>query len=304
MKQKLAYASLAALICFFLAFALRAQEGSLADDHLISDGIKRTFLVHWPHGKQKVTGLPVVLVLHGGGGNAEGMARISRFNQGADRAGFLVVYPNGTGRLSERFLTWNSGNCCGYALQNKIDDVAFLDALIEKLKVDYRIDASRIYVTGLSNGAMMTYRLGCELSEKLAGIAPVAGAMNIDCHPTRPLPMMIVHGKEDRHVPYSGGISRRQVPRLLRTDQSVLSAVSFWVKANGCSSSATIERDGSVIRETYRDCKENSDVAVYMLEHEGHTWPGGVKWAPWADPPSREFSATNTMLRFFRNSKS
>lgn len=303
MKWKRTYVSLAAVLFVCITFVLRAQDGSLHQDHLTSDGIKRNFFVHWPRGKEGTARLPVVLVLHGGGGNAASMARISRFNEGGDRDGFLIVYPNGTGRLSERFLTWNSGNCCGYAMQNNIDDVLFFNALIEKLKVDYRIDASRIYVTGLSNGAMMTYRLGCELSEKLAGIAPVAGALNIDCHPSRPLPVMIVHGKEDHHVSYSGGISERQVPRLLRTDQSVASAVSFWVKTNRCTSPATIERKGNVIRETYGPCKQQTKVVLYTLEHEGHTWPGGVKWAPWADPPSRQFSATNMILEFFKNPK-
>ena len=122
----------------------------------------------------------------------------------ADQDHFIVSYPSGTGRLSA-VPTWNSGNCCGYALENHIDDIGFFRALIEKLERDYAIDRKRIDFTGISNGAMMSYRVACELSDQVAAIAPVEGALNVDCHPSAPVSVLIFQGTAVRLVPFNGG---------------------------------------------------------------------------------------------------
>src|SRR5437016_6447484 len=115
------------------------------------------------------------------------MVRFCGLNEKADRAGFLAVYPSGTGRL-ERALTWNGGNCCGYAMLNKVDDVAFTRGLLDDLAKAVLIDRKRVYATGMSNGAMMVYRLASELSDRIAAIAPVSGPMGTrTCHPKRPV---------------------------------------------------------------------------------------------------------------------
>ncbi|HJY87163.1 MAG TPA: hypothetical protein VKE24_10035, partial [Candidatus Acidoferrales bacterium] len=146
---------------------------------------------------------------------------------------FLVAYPSGTGR-SSRMPTWNSGNCCGYAMENKVDDVAFIRALIDNLEHNYSVDPRRIFVTGISNGGMMSYRIGCELADQIAAIAPVEGAQNIDCWPSGPVSVILFHGSKDRLVPFRGGSTPFQIgPR--RTDNSVANAVAFWVKQDGCS---------------------------------------------------------------------
>ena len=121
--------------------------------------------------------MPLVVVLHGGGGNAENIEEVTGFSEKADEEGFIVVYPDGSGRLDRYLLTWNAGFCCGYALENNIDDVGFIRALIEYLQEKYAINRNMIYVTGISNGGMMSYRLGAELSDIVAAIAPVAGSI-------------------------------------------------------------------------------------------------------------------------------
>ena len=127
----------------------------------------RSYHVHVPPSYDGSKPFPVVLAFHGGGANAESMVRFSGLNEKADEAGFLVVYPAGTGRL-ERMLTWNTGNCCGYAMRNGVDDVGFVNALLDDLAGRARVDPERIYATGMSNGAMMVYRLASELSERIA----------------------------------------------------------------------------------------------------------------------------------------
>ncbi|HUJ70694.1 MAG TPA: PHB depolymerase family esterase, partial [Verrucomicrobiae bacterium] len=179
---------------------------------LKTGGRDRVYSLHLPPAYDGKHLLPLVIVLHGGGGNAEGAIRMTGFNQKADKEGFVVVYPNGSGRLKTRLLTWNSGNCCGYALDSGVDDVGFIRALIDELKKTRAVDPQRVYATGISNGGMMTYRLACELSDKIAAIAPVAGALNLEnCQPTRPVSVIIFHGTADEHVLYNGGEPIRRV---------------------------------------------------------------------------------------------
>src|SRR5581483_1221143 len=139
---------------------------------------------------------PVVLAFHGGGSNAMQMADFCGLNAKADGAGFIVAYPEGSGRLA-RDHTWNGGNCCGYAMEQKVDDVGFVRVLLDDLAWRARIDTKRVYATGMSNGAVMAYRLASELADRIAAIAPVAGPMGTaTCKPSRPVSVMHFHGTE------------------------------------------------------------------------------------------------------------
>ncbi len=131
------------------------------------DGRDRHYTVHEPAKAGQDSPLPVVLVFHGGGSNAGVMARYAKMNDKADDAGFLVVYPSGTGR-AKRILTWNGGDCCGYAARQKVDDVKFVDQMLDDLAKRYRIDKRRVYATGISNGAMISYKLAAELADRIA----------------------------------------------------------------------------------------------------------------------------------------
>ena len=269
-------------------------------EEMESGGRTRRFILHVPSSVTSEKKVPLVIVLHGGGGNGENAAKMSGFTAKSDREGFIVVYPYGTGRFDERLLTWNSGNCCGYALDHNIDDAAFIRNLIELIKSRYSIDGDRIFATGISNGGMMSYRLACELSDVIRGIAPVAGALNVNpCSPQRPVITAIIHGRADRHVLYDGGPPNTQVDSHPRVDRSVRFASEFWQKVNGCTAAGT-DKSGRI--ETRHFTCQNAGLVVFSIDGEGHTWPGGEKGYILADPPARDFSATDAMWDFWMKS--
>jgi polyhydroxybutyrate depolymerase len=145
----------------------------------------------------------------------------------------------------------------------------------------------------------MSYRLACELSDLVAAAGPVAGAQNIECRPSRPVSLVVLHGTADLHVRYGGGPPLRMADsRNPRADRPVSEAVAFWVRNNGCSEKPATEKRGKVAIESYEGCAAGTAVTLYTLHDEGHTWPGGTKWAFWADEPSREISATINLVLF------
>jgi len=270
-------------------------------EHLLTnDGRERSYLVHVPPAYQAGTSLPLVIILHGGGGNAKSAMKMTGMSIKADKEGFIAVYPNGTGRLKNRLLTWNAGHCCGYAFEKEIDDVGFIRALIENLQRQFHIDPNRIYAAGMSNGAMMTYRLGCEISEKIAAIAPVAGALGSEtCRPESPLSVIIFHGTADEHVLFEGGKPHKSLGRPERIDKAVSYAVSFWVKHNGCSAVPQKQENGNIVHETYLAGRNGAEVVLYTIKGGGHAWPGGRRGRLQGDEPTQEISATDLMWDFF-----
>lgn len=277
-----------------------STSASEYEQSMTFDGRTRNYLVHLSPGYNSSTkNYPLVIVLHGGGGNARNAERMTDFSEKADKEGFIAVYPEGTGKLERYALTWNAGNCCGYALDNNVDDVGFIRALIEKLEKDLRIDSNRIFATGISNGGMMSYRLACELSDKIAAIGPVAGALNMECKPAHPVSVIIFHGTADQHILYEGGPPKKIFDDHPRVDNSVAYAVSFWVKQNGCSNNSKKQDKGNISIETYTDDKNGTEVALYTIKDGGHVWPGGEKGGPWGDEPTQEISATDIIWDFF-----
>jgi polyhydroxybutyrate depolymerase len=251
-----------------------------------------------PGGYAPATATPLVLVLHGGGGDAERTIDTTGFNTQADQVGFIAVYPNGSGALQDKVLTWNGGNCCGYAQKHNIDDTAFIKALIEELSATYKIDPKRIYATGLSNGAIMAYRLACEMSGTLAAIAPVAGTQNVvSCQPEQPVSVIHFHGTNDQHLPYDGGVGKRSITGVAY--QSVQDSVNFWVRQDACPLTPTIEKTGHITRSLYASCGQNSAVELITVEEGGHAWPGGRAAWSGGDEPTQEISATAVMWDFF-----
>src|SRR5258708_6567969 len=148
-------------------------DGSTETRTFLVNGSQRSYRIHLPTGYSQLTMLPLVIALHGGGGNPEQFAKDTGFDQKADAEGFIVVYPRGIGLLP----TWNAIHCCGPAFNNKIDDVGFMRALIDELIGSQHVDPKRVYVTGHSNGGMLSYRLGAELSDKIAAISVSAGTI-------------------------------------------------------------------------------------------------------------------------------
>lgn len=263
------------------------------------DGRDRHYRAYTPAGG--TAGRPVVILLHGGGGNGELFQRVTHLDRVADSGGFVAVYPDGSGRLGDKLLTWNAGTCCAYARERNVDDVGFVRAIVDD--VTARFGTGDVFVTGFSNGAMMAYRLGCELADRIAGIAVVSGAMNVDtCTPARRLPVLVIHGTADTAVPYDGGPSGSEFPTAgTWTNRSVRYAVDFWTKHNGCAPAPEETRDGGITTQTY-SCAE--PVTVYTIDGGGHGWPGGEKARPNAveeAPPRPDASAV--LWEFFDSTR-
>ncbi len=254
---------------------------------------KRYYLVHVPPGGAGERPMPVVLAFHGGGGNAEGMRRYYGIDRVADRGSFIAVFPEGSGRLSRKLLTWNAGTCCGYARDQGIDDVGFVGALLSDLARRTLIDPTRIYATGHSNGAMMAYRLAAEMSDRIAAIAPIAGGMVVTSpNPRRPVSVLHIHSVDDPRALYEGGWG----PPFPLTQARVLhpkipETIRWWVQRDGCPAEAQVgeilhgrpgTKDVSHTAErlVYGPCKEGTEVALLRLTGAGHGWPGAVSFLP------------------------
>ena len=264
--------------------------------------LSRSYVVRAPQGLQPGTPVPLVFVLHGGGGNAANAERMTGFTAKAQREGFIVVYPDGSGRLRRGLLTWNAGHCCGYAMSQKVDDVTFIGALIDELAKTYPIDPKRIYVTGMSNGGMMAHRLGIELAARIAAIAPVVGAMFGDERMPAPgVAALMINGMQDQNVPFMGGASAGPgknawdgTPAKPALDQG-----TFWAKANECSSKPS-KQDSATLTQWRYQCPGTRAVAVLALKQGGHSWPGGERGRPQADQPSAALVATDVIWEFFK----
>ena len=191
-------------------------------------GQTRSYLLHIPPQASPMKPTPVVLAFHGAATNANFMMNFSGLSRKSDEAGFVVVYPNGTG--FGWFLTFNAGGLPDSA--TRPNDVAFIAAVLDDLATVVRVDPKRVYATGHSNGAMLCYRLAAELSDRIAAIAPVAGTMAIaDAKPIRPVSVLHFHGTADRFVPFKGPDTG--TPRFM-TFKSVEASVALWAKLDGC----------------------------------------------------------------------
>lgn len=268
------------------------------------DGDERSYLVHVPPQYVKDRPTPVVLAFHGGGANARNMVAFSGLNLKADQAGFIVVYPDGSGRL-ERMLTFNAGNCCGQAASRNVDDVAFVRSILDDLEGIASVDRNRVFATGMSNGAMMAYRLASEMSDRIAAIAPVSGPMGTkDCRPGRAVSVMHFHGDADEFAPFSGGKGRGPSGTEF---YSVDHSISAWVEANGCNKSPRVtqlpdrEKDGTNVKQVrYESGKDGAEVVLVIIQGGGHTWPGNEPRIKSLGVSTRDISANDMMWDFFQ----
>ncbi|MGD0807512.1 MAG: PHB depolymerase family esterase [Anaerolineales bacterium] len=235
---------------------------------LTVDGMERSYFLHVPSDLAADQPVPLVLIFHGFSGTGESMAITTGFDDLADTYGFLVVYPNGMGPVGAT--SWNAGGCCGYAESNNLDEAAFVRKIISDLQTGARIDPKRIYATGFSNGAFLTYRLGCEMSDVLAAVAPVAGVLlNNPCQPQHPVSVLHIHGMTDLSVPYAGSTT----PAASGVFESVQQSIATWVHLDGCPSAPDLEQNGLTTHATYAPCKSGTTVELYTLQGIGHTWP-------------------------------
>jgi polyhydroxybutyrate depolymerase len=262
---------------------------------------KRTYLVHIPpkHDPKKPT--PVVLALHGAAMDGSMMVWFSGLNKTSDKEGFIVVYPSGTG--TGPFLTWNAGGI-RQGMGSKADDVAFIGKLLDDLGTVVKVNEKRIYACGMSNGAMMCYRLAAELSDRIAAIAPVAGTIAIEeSKPKRPVPVIHFHGTKDTLVPFE--MAKGKTPSSMRL-KSVEDSIQTWVKLNGCNEKPKTDvlskdsDDMKVTRKTYGGGKGGSEVVLIVIEEGGHTWPGQQPPVGFIGTSVKNISANDLIWEFFQ----
>lgn len=282
-----------ALICSILGWAYLSDR---TNGSVMSSGVERRYVIYVPKTYNGARPTPLVISIHPAATWPKLQMEISRWNDVADEAGFIVVYPAGTGAFFDGYSpgphAWSGGR----------QDVQFITDLISKLQADYNIDPQRIYVNGMSNGGGMAYVLSCEIPDHIAAVGVVAGERppvpgKDKCRDRRPIPAIAFHGTADKLAPYLGGTS----PIAPRPFPSIVEWAAHAAKRNQCQS-APIEThiSRSVRRLVYSNCALDADVVLYTIEGGGHTWPGGKHLAEWiAGRTTDEISASRLMWEFF-----
>jgi len=309
MKMRLRYLFASFLIIFMCNQMLYAESTKrfLAFD-LSFEGRTRSYLIHLPPAYQSGVSLPLVIALHGGGGTAAGMEKLTGLSTVSDREGFILCYPQGVGK------NWNDGRDVrdSKAARENINDVGFLLALIDQLIADYGADPHRIFMTGISNGGFMSYRMALEAADRLAAIAPVAANLAVDMpgkKPSQPISVLIINGDEDPLVPWQGGWIGfgKKRGRCI----SALETLHYWQTNNGITpgTESAINlpeqnlKDGTKIQVlSSRNDKTDTEVNLYDMQGGGHTWPGGWQYlGVWlVGRTSHELNASQVIWEFFK----
>jgi polyhydroxybutyrate depolymerase len=259
----------------------------------VSSGEKREYLLYVPKNYDRSRPTPLVISMHAAGLWGAAQKETSRWNDLADRKGFIVVYPSGVGGKGVRVWRAEVGDDLG-------KDVRFISELIDTLSASYNIDSNRIYANGLSKGGGMAFALSCTLSNRIAAVGMVAAAQTLSwrwCTDERPVPMIAFHGTADPDVPYNGGpswLSPRPFPNVPGWSLK-------WARKNRCDPNpveSTVAAD--VTRRAYTGCADGAEVVLYTVRGGGHTWPGGTPLPEWfVGRTTGSIDATSLMWAFF-----
>ncbi|OYT28438.1 hypothetical protein B6U98_05085 [Thermoplasmatales archaeon ex4572_165] len=275
-------------------------------NYIYVDGRIRSYRLHIPPSYENDESMPLVLVLHGigVGSNAKNLQSYCDMDKKADEEGFITVYPNGEmlrlsahynrpiALLRDLFYMLTSSREWNRWDDNSIDDVGFINDLLDDLETIVNVNSSRIYITGISGGGMMAYRLGSELSHRIAAIAPIAGSISgigyvpeknesiipyIIPPPSNPIPVIIFHGMKDEHVPFDGTwkkVFEWRSDELWVYIGSVNESISFWVEHNKCNPEPNIwtSEDEKISIKTYTNESDNTEVVLVTYMEGGHEW--------------------------------
>jgi len=306
---------LALLVAVFLPAPRATDAAPLAPavtltETLHSGGRERTYRLVLPKGFDKAKPAPLVLALHGGGGTAEQFDRSTRghFGREAQKRGWVVVFPQGVAK------GWNDGRPLTSLRDRRrkgVDDVAFLSTLIDHLHATRGIDRTRVYATGMSNGGFMSYRLGLDLADKIAAIAPVCANLakvHDGKRPARPVGLLAINGTKDPLVPYAGGYVKvfgRKRGAILSVDETL----RRWTAFNGCTKPPTTTaladkapKDGTrAYLVAWPACRKGARVRQIRIEGGGHTWAGGTQNLPrlLVGAMCKDFDAVPMIFAFF-----
>ena len=277
-----------ATVSFTLTYAQQTINGSI-----IHDGIQRDYILYIPAIYDGGTEVPLVFNFHGFGSNANEQMLYGDFRAIADSEGFLLVHPEGTFFNGNQH--WNVG---GFTIGSTVDDVGFIEALIEELAGLYTINLDRVYATGMSNGGYMSFLLACQLSEKIAAVASVTGSMTPEtfdaCNPQHPTPILQIHGTNDEIVPYNGASWSRSIEDVM----------TYWVNYNNCDEPPSTvvfpdidPTDGSTVEHIVYQNGDNNVTTEHMKVLGGrHTWPGSAYNFPGTN---QDINASMEIWEFF-----
>ncbi len=262
----------------------------------------RAYEVHMDRATQ---GQPVVIGLHGGGSNITQFKVQSGLDRLGDKA--IVAYGEGTGPkvLGPGAYTWNSGDCCGYAQTNQVDDIGYLDAVINDLSLKYNIDTRRVYVCGMSNGGQMAYKYAANRPKRVAAICSVACSMSRHIFPTGKVAILEIHGLEDPNSPFGGGFGKNAISKVDHLPSKV--CANLWVIANNADRGLEVVTREYVLYRWGRKANDPTSRAVnlFAVKNSGHNWPGGVDLTQnlGTGPFNKYFNTNQVMWDFFMANK-
>jgi len=319
-------------ILWFIVLSLLLASTSFAAvaTHQTPGYRERPYRVFVPSSWRLESPAPVVLVFHGGGGDIDGIVRATGMDATAEAKGFLAVYPSGTPARLGKFRTWNAGDCCGRAADERVDDMAYVAAVIADLSKRYAVDRSRVYATGHSNGAMLAWRLACERPDLVAAIAPNSGAARLEllnCVKGPPVPALQFHGTADPCATYKSGpcgdcfgaffrAHGIPLPEKKRMCVGAVEQTAQWAARQGCKAKTRVTlKAGAVTCTEHLGCPSGAAVSLCTEEGAGHTWPGGSddiaacakhpdgktcqEWRAIVGPTNHDISANEMMWAFF-----
>ena len=262
----------------------RLSQSSL-ESHLIEvDGRMRSYLLHIPESYDHSVPAPLILAFHGAYSQGASMSETARLEKWGEDLGYIVVYPNSWVE------NWNEGCNCNKPHRLGIDDIAFVDTLVQNLCKSLNVDTARVYAVGYSQGALFTLNVACKLSHRFAAVAAVAATMSLplsqQCSPSEYMPLMLIHGTSDPVLPWEG--SDDGAFSLL----SAYETIQTWTELNNCTNPMVKSYVGKKVRkEVYGGCSQDSEVILYAIEKGGHEWPKG------------KFNASKEIIEFFEKHK-
>ena len=280
----------------------RSIDSGLSTQYISSDGRKRKYLVYIPRSYNPTRPTPLVIGLHAGMSNPENFMERTRFATLADRENFIAIFPQGSAfRERKGRFVWNAGVCCGYAAKRNIDDVGFIRQLIGEMETRYTIDSKRIFATGFSNGGGMSYRLACDLSDKIVGIAVVSSSLDDrSCSLKKSVNVIHIHGTADQNNPYYGGTTAKSLSKTVKV--STQESLDVMISQNHCNKTPKIRTRDDL---TYIDysCQGSSRVSHIKIDKGEHAWPGSTFVSTAKNHPSqkttRNLDASEVIWAFF-----
>ena len=269
---------------------------------------QREYVLHIPPAYDGLSDVPLVIVLHGGSGNAISVQGFTQMNSVSDGNGFIVAYPQGFGPTQNGGYSWADGRQTS-ATSMGIDDVGFISKLIEKVQADYRITSNKIYVCGFSNGGFMSQKLACELENTFAGVGTLGATIGTEvlsqCSVSQSIPMLFMLGDADPFVPYDGGTVANNPSPVA----GIETLAEFWKNNNLCQTESPeiqlpdldTTDNSTVTLFEFSDCNCNANVELYRINSGGHTWPGveNVNYEIIAGETNEDINASSVLWDFF-----